>query len=61
MKKLSSQEWSNLLGIVILDADGWDRHNFQASWSEAITIDEFNYRAGRSTVDLRRYRELFGN
>lgn len=60
MQKLSSGEWSDLLGLVIADPDGWDRRNFQASWTEPITIDEFKSRAGQSTVDMRRFSDLFG-
>lgn len=61
MEKKTSSEWVELTGITVLDPDGWDRTNITESWLEPITIDEFKSRAGRSTVDLRRYREVFGN
>jgi hypothetical protein len=60
MAKLSSDEWVNLLDLVIADPDGWDRTNFRESWAEPITIDEFKSRASRSTVDMRRFTEIFG-
>ena len=60
LKKLSPSEWVDLTGVVILDPDGWDRQNMAASWTERITIDEFKVRASRSTIDLVRYREVFG-
>lgn len=61
MRTLSSGDWSRLLELDVLDPDGWDRSDFARSWAEQITIDEFKKRAGMSTIDLRRYRELFGN
>ena len=61
LPRRKSSEWTELLGLTVLDPDGWDRRNFAESWAEPITIDEFKRRAGRSTVDMRRYRELFGS
>jgi len=61
MPTLSSGDWSRLLELDVLDPDGWDRADFARSWAEPISIDEFKRRAGRSTIDLRRYRELFGS
>lgn len=60
LPKLPSSEWARLLGIRIVDPDGWDRKNFEASWSEPITVDEFRSRALRSTHDMRRSTEVFG-
>ena len=60
LQKQSSSEWVHLTGIYVLDPDGWDRENLAESWTERITIDEFKARAGRSTIDLPRYREVFG-
>lgn len=57
---MSSGNWARLLNLDVLDPDGWDRRNFAQSWAEPITIDEFKRRASQSTVDMRRYRELFG-
>jgi hypothetical protein len=59
-KKLPSQEWCELLDIMILDPDGWDRTRFTESWAEPITIDEFKRRCWTSTHDVLRFRELFG-
>lgn len=51
--KLSS-DWWNLRYIIetkmmIIDADGWDRKNWEVSWHEPITWKEFNHRAMLST------------
>jgi hypothetical protein len=41
-----------------MDADGWDRMNFDESWAELINHEEFLNRAFRSTMaanaDLRK-------
>jgi hypothetical protein len=47
--KLSSDEWIKLSGIIVTDPDGWDRKNFDVSWHEKITFDEFYNRASIST------------
>jgi hypothetical protein len=39
-------------GIEDLDADGWDRDDFEASWTEPITEREFLRRLMASTVDM---------
>jgi hypothetical protein len=50
MKK-TSEEWSKLCSMLILDPDGWDRMNFDFSWyHEKITRKEFERRSLRSTV-----------
>lgn len=52
---LSSDEWLARLNIdrkSILDPDGWDRSNFEASWAEKITRDEFVNRVLKSTCTL---------
>lgn len=36
-------------GIVVFDPDGWDRSNYEASWKEEITEDEFRARLLMST------------
>ena len=49
----SSQDWCMLFDIDqedIQDPDGWDRLDFNASWEEEITIEEFEHRMGVSTV-----------
>ena len=48
MKK-SSKYWQSLTKIIILDPDGWDRENFEKSWEELITKEEFDNRVAHST------------
>jgi hypothetical protein len=45
----SSNDWQIEKGIVVLDPDGWDRLNYQASWDELISESEFSYRLNQST------------
>lgn len=47
--KMHSLFWQNVTGIEVLDPDGWDRRNFEESWQEAITLEEFMRRASKST------------
>lgn len=44
-----STEWSKILDVTVMDADGWDRLNFDESWAEKITRAEFENRAARSS------------
>jgi len=46
----TSEEWSEILDITVMDPDGWDRKNFAESWNELITRDEFMKRAIYSTL-----------
>lgn len=46
----TSAEWCELLDMVVLDPDGWDRMNFMESWDERISEHEFRTRAAVSTV-----------
>lgn len=49
----TSDEWlatDEFAGVQVMDPDGWDRQNFQESWAEKITHDEFMRRLCRSTV-----------
>jgi hypothetical protein len=39
-------------GVEILDPDGWDRANFETSWSEPITREEMERRLMSSTVQI---------
>jgi hypothetical protein len=54
----NSTWWAKELDITIMDADGWDRMNFDESWAELINHEEFLNRAFRSTMaanaDLRK-------
>jgi hypothetical protein len=60
MKK-TSKEWCKYFGInpiggdgepEILDPDGWDRTDFERSWNEKITEQEFKKRLEFSTVQF---------
>lgn len=49
--KLSSETWSQLTGIEVIDPDGWNRKgDFDKSWEEEITFSEFLTRCEVSTV-----------
>jgi hypothetical protein len=51
----TSKEWQNELShrIQIIDADGWDRQNFEYSWGEEkISIGEFKERCQTSTLNI---------
>lgn len=37
-------------GLTVVDPDGWDRSDFERSWSERIDEAEFQRRLFRSTV-----------
>lgn len=45
-----SSEWAAEQMVFILDPDGWDRKNLEASWLEPISEAEFNSRMIISTV-----------
>lgn len=47
--KKASDIWCLDTGIEVLDPDGWDRNNYENSWYEEITREEFIHRAGMST------------
>ncbi len=56
----SSEQWAKELlpdDLAIMDADGWDRGNFEASWQEPISRTQFLTRLNRSTL-LRNFRAL---
>jgi hypothetical protein len=72
MKK-TSQDWMTEFGDMILDPDGWDRSNFDQSWNELITREEYISRRTQSTTqstcshqkykpsdDSLEYHESFG-
>lgn len=52
-----STEWTQILDVSIMDADGWSRTDFEKSWAEKIDRAEFERRLARSTsasnADLR--------
>lgn len=41
-------------GYVVMDPDGWDRRNYEASWNEPITEMEFLRRLQASTCLIPR-------
>ena len=48
-------EWledDDFKGVIVMDPDGWDRQNYEESWAEKITRDEFGNRMGRSTCQI---------
>ena len=50
----TSQEWHDAANVrwpqfYVIDADGWDRSNFEQSWNEPITENEFWNRVATST------------
>jgi hypothetical protein len=47
----TSEDWQKICDVLVYDADGWDRKNYQFSWyQEKITREEFEKRLFRSTV-----------
>lgn len=61
--KLTPDEWLALpefAGIDVLDPDGWDRANYEASWAEPLSRDEMIARVERSTCggDIRALAAL---
>lgn len=61
----SGEEWQKIIEefIEILDPDGWDRQNYDESWQEKITWQEFMERLSISSCsfDLKglSWKELF--
>lgn len=47
--KKASEIWCYDTGIEVMDPDGWNRKDYENSWCEEITRDEFIRRAGMST------------
>lgn len=48
-KKLPS-DWERILGIIVMDPDGWDRQgDFEKDWFTPITKEEFMRKAAQST------------
>lgn len=51
--KLPSSEWQRLIpDPFVMDPDGWDRKNFEASWNERITREEYERRVIYSTCQF---------
>lgn len=56
----SSALWQMITGVIIMDPDGWDRQNFDESWAEEITLDEFKRRVWMSTVNFNSLPTAWG-
>jgi hypothetical protein len=57
VEKKSSTEWlktPGFAGVTVLDPDGWDRRNYEASMAEPITLEEFKHRLSRSSHAVSR-------
>jgi hypothetical protein len=55
-EKLCAEDWlkkPQYEGITVLDADGWDRKNYAASWAELIDENEFEVRLTSSTCSWK--------
>lgn len=51
-QRMTAEEWLNIPdyhGVKVLDPDGWDRSDFERSWAEQITREEFEARLTEST------------
>jgi hypothetical protein len=59
--KLSGKQWQQLTEITIIDADGWDRSNWNESWNEPISFDEFLHCLSLSTTMPWTERQLVAN
>ena len=51
------QEWQEIMGVVIMDPDGW-RTKDAPAWDEPITQSEFQTRAAISTIYRMREEEV---
>jgi len=54
-KKEFPQMWESLLDIQIMDADGWDRKNFDVDWNKKITLKMFLSKASESTCQYSNF------
>ena len=56
MKKRTPSEWEELLGIEIIDPDGWDRRaeTFANDWKIPLTVREFLEKSDKSTCFFRK-------
>lgn len=46
----TSDDWCDILGVTVMDPDGWDRSDFARSWKEEITREEFQERLAGSSI-----------
>lgn len=48
------EQWEKIMGIQIMDADGWDRTNLAEDWKKPLSQEEFIEKAVRSTTFSRK-------
>jgi len=53
-------EWEVIDDVAVMDPDGWDRKNYDASWNTPINRDEWNQRMRVSTCarPLRMWKKV---
>ena len=56
-KMLTPDEWSKLVGIVVLDPDGWDRSS-EEDLIKPISLSDFINKAAHSTTN---FNELYND
>ena len=56
MKKLTPNEWCEIFGVEVIDADGW---RGERDWQTPIGLREFMWRYNESTVRIVD-KELWG-
>ena len=49
--------WCQLTGIEIIDADGWNRQDFDADWRKPLNFKEFIEKVHKSTTTLSHYSD----
>jgi hypothetical protein len=58
-KIFKPEKWTKLIGVKILDPDGWDRTNFRIDIEKKLSLLEFLQKAAMSTTNFPKlYREL---
>jgi hypothetical protein len=58
-EKKTSSEWEIVLGVLVLDPDGWDRKQLPESWAEFITEEQFRARCAVSTITIDPERSVY--
>lgn len=60
VNKYSSSKWSNILGVIILDPDGWNRNydQFEIDWNKRITLNSFLNKMFLSTIEYKKHSLL---
>jgi hypothetical protein len=53
------QVWCDMIGVEVVDPDGWNRMDFDNDWNKPITIDVFAQKYSISTtriVDREKFK-----